>query len=594
MDEKPKSIWKKSWTGWRAIVIWLLVIALTFFLAVFMHVLGNWNTPLGKNFAAAQSISLVAFVIAAVITCGFVVVFVANPLFRWLFWRHWRRTLFAFACFATLIALFYAEEDWRGKHAWEQFKREWEAKGEKFDRASVVPPPVPDDQNFALTPVVASSYLHLLDKSGHRIQPPDTNVINRLQMSPYGDNPWRTWPSNGDWRVGRTSDLSAWQQFYRVLAAKTNLFAVPPQPQSPATDVLLALSRYDPTIEELRQAGRLPGSRFPLEYDKDDPAAMLLPHLAVLKGCAQVLQLRALAELQNGQTDQALADIKLVLRLVDSVRLEPILISHLVRIALVNIALQPVWEGLVGHCWSDAQLAELDRELAGLDFLSDYKLAMRGEMVLFQDGIFDYLRQHPEQLPNFSGESGSAPPPAVGHVISRLIPSGWFYQNQLHCARPMVEFYLPAADATQGIISPATIHRADSAIADATKHRNPYNTIGTMLLPALGNAVKKFAFGQSSVNLARVAIALERYRLAHGEFPESLDSLTPQFIAKLPHDVINGQPLHYRRTDDGQFVLYSVGWNETDDGGTVGLTKDGNMDVSTGDWGWRYPVKADR
>ena len=156
--------------------------------------------------------------------------------------------------------------------------------------------------------------------------------------------------------------------------------------------MLLALSKYDSTIEELRQAGQLPGSRFPLEYDKDDPAAMVLPHLAVLKGCAQVLQLRALAELQNGQTDQALADIKLILRLVDSVRTEPILISHLVRIAMVNIALQPVWEGLAEHRWSDAQLAELDQELAGLDFLSDYKLAMRGEMVLFQGGIFDYLR----------------------------------------------------------------------------------------------------------------------------------------------------------------------------------------------------------
>ena len=49
------------------------------------------------------------------------------------------------------------------------------------------------------------------------------------------------------------------------------------------------------------------------------------------------------------------------------------------------------------------------------------------------------------------------------------------------------------------------------------------------------------------MDLARVAIALERYRLAHGAYPESLDVLAPQFIAQLPHDIINGQPLHYRR-----------------------------------------------
>ena len=91
--------------------------------------------------------------------------------------------------------------------------------------------------------------------------------------------------------------------------------------------------------------------------------------------------------------------------------------------------------------------------------------------------------------------------------------------------------------------------------------------------------------------MARVACALERYRLAHGEYPETLDALAPQFIEKLPHDIINGQPLHYRRTDDGQFVLYSVGWNETDDGGKVVLTKGGSVDREKGDWVWQYPAK---
>jgi hypothetical protein len=103
------------------------------------------------------------------------------------------------------------------------------------------------------------------------------------------------------------------------------------------------------------------------------------------------------------------------------------------------------------------------------------------------------------------------------------------------------------------------------------------------------------------VDLAQVAVALERYHLARGAYPESLDALAPQFLGKLPHDIINGQPLHYRRTSDpssqssdaasGQFVLYSVGWNETDDGGEAGLKKDGSVDIRTGDWVWRYPAR---
>jgi hypothetical protein len=59
----------------------------------------------------------------------------------------------------------------------------------------------------------------------------------------------------------------------------------------------------------------------------------------------------------------------------------------------------------------------------------------------------------------------------------------------------------------------------------------------------------------------------------------------------VPHDVINGQPLHYRRTDDGRFELYSVGWNETDDGGTLGRDRNGRLDLSQGDWAWPEAVK---
>ena len=51
--------------------------------------------------------------------------------FRWLFtWRTMRRILISLAILATLIAAFYTEEDWRGKRAWENCKRELEAKGD--------------------------------------------------------------------------------------------------------------------------------------------------------------------------------------------------------------------------------------------------------------------------------------------------------------------------------------------------------------------------------------------------------------------------------------------------------------------------------
>jgi energy-coupling factor transporter transmembrane protein EcfT len=575
MDEKPKNIWKKSWTGWRGLLLWFIL-----FFAIFLFWLAVASTNLPFAWLFAIGLSLVGVLLVACI--------------RWIFcWRNFKRFLFDLACFATLIALFYAEEGWRGKHDWEKFKRDWEAKGEKFDLKDFVPPPVPDDQNFALTPIMFTSYGSMLTRDGKMIpyKDRDTNFVDQMKMNVAHNDDWPK--TSGNWQTAKMSDLTGWQNYYRSLAATTNEFPVAPQSQTPAQDVLLALSKYDPTIEELREASQLPYSRFPLEYDKEDPSAILLPHLADLKRSSQVLQLRALAELQNGQSERALDDVKLSLRLADSIHTEPILISHLVRAAILNLTLQPIYEGLAEHKWSDAQLVELDSELAKLDFLAGYELSMRGEMVLFQGGNFDYLRRHPAQLINLSGDFGVANPPLPGRIVSWLIPSGWFYQNQLHCARPMVEFYLPAADMGQKTISPAKIRAADAAIDADTKRPTPNNIIERMLLPALGTSAKKIARTQSSVDLARVAIALERHRLAHGEFPESLEALAPQFITKVPHDIINGQPLHYRRTDDGQFILYSVGWNERDDGGSVvfGKGKTPVVDISEGDWVWRYPQK---
>ena len=615
MNEEPKSIWKKSRTGWSWLWAWLVLVVATFLIVL---IVSQFIPGKPRKLGVALGFSLTVSVVGAV-SVGLL------AFIRWLCcWRNFRRFLFSLACFITLIALVYAEEDWRGWHAWNQFKHQWEAKGEKFDLKDFVPPLVPDDQNFAMAPIWVESIKATLGPERARRwygdKFPDngrTNFTDRLELNMMRNEDWgwKDEPTNGYWANGTITDLKPWQAYYRAPAQTnsrnstitTNEFPIAPQPQIPAEDVLLALSKYDLAVEELRQAGQLPYSRFPLEYTNESPASILLPHLAALKRCSEVLELRAVAELQNSQCEKAFADVKLSLYLANSIRTEPFLISHLVRIAILQITLQPIYEGLAKHQWSDEQLVALDAELSKFNFLPDYKLSMEGEMGC-DDGEIDRLRRHPVQLKNLGGyydeEQGNWPSPALpGGLIGHLIPSGWFYQNKSRCARMMVEFYIPLADLNKQTISPTLTRHADEAVEADAKHYNPYNMLEILLLPPLGNAVKKFAYAQSSVDLARVAIALERYRLAHGEYPESLVALAPQFIAKVPHDVIGGQPLKYRRTADpssqssdaasGQFVLYSVGWNETDDGGVIVFEKGSTpaVDINKGDWVWRYPAR---
>ena len=347
--------------------------------------------------------------------------------------------------------------------------------------------------------------------------------------------------------------------------------------------MLLALSKYDSAVEELRQASQRPYSNIPLDYKKGFYVGRTLnPYLADLKRCTQLLQLRAAAELAAGQKARALDDVTLLLYLDNSLRNSPFLISELVRLAMLQYALQPIWEGLAEHKWSDEQLVALNAELAKMDFLADYESAMRGERA-FAIASFEDQRRTREVISYTDS----------GIVTNKLtlMPSAFFYQNELAVAGMYQQWILPLVDTNSRIILPSTLRRANDAVRAERKPYSPYKVQALMLFPALGSSVLQFACAQAAVDLARVACALERYRLAHGEYPGTLDALTPQFITKLPHDIMNGQPLHYRRTDDGHFVLYSVGWNETDEGGQIALTKGGNIDKKIGDWVWQYPVK---
>ena len=416
---------------------------------------------------------------------------------RWLCcWRNLRRFLLGLAGLAVLIALFYAEEDWRGWHAWQKFKHEWEAKGERFDFASFVPPMVPDDQNFAMTPIVFTSYGSMLTRNGKVIpnKNRDTNFVDRLKMA-VAQNDNRPTNGAGIWQKSTMSDLKAWQSYYRALAAKTNEFPIASKPQTPAADVLLALSKYASAIEELRQASLLPYSRFPIDYDTECPAAILLPHLAGMKRPANLLQLRAIAELQNGQNPKALEDVKLSLYLADSIRTEPILISQLVRIALLNIALQPIWEGLAEHKWSDVQLAELDRELAKSDFLADYKFAMRSECAM-DIKIIEYL-QHAHMRPIckirdiFSLTKASDNIFKISDGLGFYFgPSGWIEQNKLRIGCLFVQYYLPTADVDLEIVTPKTVKLASDRFKADTSHWSSCNFSEKMLLPAMDAVAK--------------------------------------------------------------------------------------------------------
>jgi hypothetical protein len=175
----------------------------------------------------------------------------------------------------------------------------------------------------------------------------------------------------------------------------------------------------------------------------------------------------------------------------------------------------------------------------------------------------------------------------VAAANQRVHPSGWLERSKIETCR-IYEYLLSLVERERRVISPAAVEVSDITLA---RQRGLPQHISLEALQPRAGCARKCALGQAYLDLARVACALERFRLVNNHYPETLDALAPRFIATMPRDVVSGQPLHYRCTPDDRFVLYSIGWNLLDDHGTPGLRKSGSVDETAGDWVWRYPEK---
>jgi uncharacterized protein YukE len=517
--------------------------------------------------------------------------------FRWLFsWRGIRRVLIVLAWSATIIGLLYGEENWRGRRAWNQYRQATEARGVSLDYRTYIPKPVPDDQNFAATPFLKS----FLQTSGDIL-------TNDLYFRACNHIPGHKIAKDRGRR--HFTDLAAWQLAFVALQSgglkqgqefETDITDLAARAAA-APSVLEGLKPDEATFEELRAASTRENSRFPLAYDLENPCDILLPHLGKVKQIEERLNLQACAELAAGRSDRALADVKLMLSLADSVKSEPFLISFLVRLASVQSAIQPVWEGLAEHRWTDAQLQELQARFLSYDFLADMEQYLKAERASETQMADLVTKKGLGYIAGIESANDAVEPVAkfFFYVLGRVEPSGWYYQEKLSYNRLFDAQFEGVLDEAARTVSPRKVAlNADEmerqgmdgtwALAAAPKVILQHVVIAKIFLSALRNVPAKPAAAQTAAEQAALACALERYRLANGQFPETLESLSPKFIARAPNDVFTGQPCKYRRTDDGQFILYSVGWNEKDDGGVPGKHL---FDQAQGDWVWSYPAK---
>lgn len=532
----------------------------------------------------------------------------------WLFSLRSLRVLsFGAALLITLAALYYAVENWRGAHALNVYRAKAEAQGVVLDYAKLVPPPIPDDQNFAATPFFkplfdfqpgtqhwrdreeAQRVMRFSEAFLEELKPPIDPEVRKLVSKQRQER------MNGDWKKARPRDIVAIVLLHNLY---TNGFSKTPLQASPRTvDIpkaaqafLDSTGQFDALFKELREAAKRPGSRFNIRYEEENAASILLPHLAVLKKIARISSYRASAALALNRTDEALADIQLGLRLADSLSSERTLISYLVRIAIVNLLVQPVWEGLAEHRWNESQLAELQRAFSQEKPIPQAAYALNGERG-FGNSLIELLKRKPELFASIftPDETGNTALPQFS--IVRWMPTGWLHLEQVEYNRVLDQMTQLAPTETQPPFNPVAYTEENTRLMDSLKAARwpllQHQFFAKMLLPALSRVHFKATQMEATLSQLKTSCALERAFLATKQYPDNLQALTPNYFSKIPSDIILGGALKYERTSDGRYQLYSLGWNGVDDGGARPQTKDtgSNAPESDGDWVWSYSAK---
>ncbi len=319
-----------------------------------------------------------------------------------------------------------------------------------------------------------------------------------------------------------------------------------------------------------------------------DGFEMLLPELAKYKGGARALSSSALAAAHRNDQPTVLTHLTAARRLEQFLAQDPILISQLVRIASAATTLPCVWDIAHRSDWSEADLADLQAALPSDNYSLALAESLHGETILWMESIQRLTsQQFVEMTSPFEPDDSLELPSVVEHlapVADELVAElrrgfrqfvlfpvwkfAWRDQALAFHLRVMDELFRRSRDAGQA----QSLKEYSDADLLGPEPMGSYDRLRFSLtaatVPSLQRCLVKALRLETERALVETTIALRRFSLRNGRFPDRLDELVPNFLTALPIDRMDGQPLRYRRHPEGEdYTLWSIGEDLEDHGG---------------------------
>jgi hypothetical protein len=403
-----------------------------------------------------------------------------------------------------------------------------EKDGRPIEPADVIPPEVPDTENAALLYESATLLL--------KAQPtPDENLLVDL-----GDI--------SDKFLKDSLDSDKLGEFKQLIG------------QDVVTQALSIVA----------QGTRRDSCRF--DHDYDDGLNMLLPHLSELRSLTRILCAKAYLEAKTGNPDTAWDLLLTQLKFADALRTEPVLVSKIVRIAMIRLSCDTIKKLCEIAPPNAQQSSDIQSLLKNFDDIKPLIHSIDAERLLVGEWVFNLTKDEMYKANlQHSDEDDTG-------LLPKLIIFGITFKPLFLADHAAYLRYMH--DGTRFLERPYSPEQGEVMEQGVQKKRY---IVTRILTPALFRVKEIHCQMIAQLRIAQAGLALLQYKQNEDTFPATLDALKLQNI----NDPFSEGQLLYK-TEGQNFILYSVGPDEKDnDGSSRQKKQEEDWDIA-----WHFPGQS--
>jgi hypothetical protein len=326
------------------------------------------------------------------------------------------------------------------------------------------------------------------------------------------------------------------------------------------TGILVAmedcLGENENALALVQQAAEMPQARFPLQLEKGWYAKV--PWLDGMTHLAHLQMIQTYSHIAQGDKSAALSDLEILFAMADALRAEPVVVSQLTVIAMEDRSVTACERVVSLLPLDDSELVKISELIGTVSESERFTEAFNTHLIVSDIALrrtYTRMLGSISLMVDFLSDDSKASRRFLFDDMLPMLNASTLPPNQLFAEVVLFEKKYTALKPNLG----KSLIKGSTIGAHAMKKAGRLELVGPLRYQVRMSAL---------VRVAQTAIAVERYRLKHGDPPTQLDAVVPEFLDDLPADPHHGEALVYELQADG-FTVYALGANGVDDGGNM-------------------------